>query len=165
MFIIVYKQMVAMKTICVLSLLCGVLGLTPVSAQKLTFSYDAAGNQTERRWACINCRTESDLSSAKKLSWNSEEKNEETEGDMPQFIKVSPNPLTEKLRVIWNTPGKAKLERIEVYSMNGSKVFSSVYTPDQKETEISFLKLPPGVYMLVGYYSDSKKETIKLIKI
>lgn len=41
---------------CALTFIVCILGFFKISlAQKLAFSYDAAGNQTERRWVCINC--------------------------------------------------------------------------------------------------------------
>ena len=133
--------------------------------QKLTFSYDASGNQTERKWVCINCPTGTNAEAIndKLLKFNDAllPENEVTE----RKISVYPNPLTEILNVMWNVPKGIILNRIEVISMNGNKVFTSKHQPDQKETQISFNKMSPGVYILIGYYSDGKKESLKVVKI
>jgi len=130
-------------------------------AQKLTFSYDAAGNQTERKWVCVNCPAASGLTDlTTKLSSTRDE-----ESNLVRSIRVSPNPLTEDLNVIWQTPKDVFVKRIEVFDIRGTRVFTSIYKPDQRETQISFGRLSPGVYLLIGYYSDSKSDSIKLIKI
>lgn len=135
------------------------------SAQKLTFNYDASGNQTERRWVCINCLTSASLAEAKKMFGDKESNVLQEDPNAPRGIKVAPNPVSETLNVAWTSPGKLSLQRIDVYSADGNRVFSAKYEPGQKGTQISFQRLPPGVYLLIGLYSDSKTESVKLIKI
>ena len=136
-------------------------------AQKLTFSYDAAGNQTERRWVCINCppagQMSADSLAAKVLDLKMEQIVPELSTE--RGIKVAPNPLKETLNVVWGAPEKVYLASIDVYNINGNKVFSGKYGPGSQQTQISFQHLPPGTYIMVGHYSDSKTETVKLIKI
>ncbi|SHG45348.1 T9SS type A sorting domain-containing protein [Pedobacter caeni] len=134
-------------------------------AQKLTFSYDASGNQTERKWVCANCKTANDLATAAKMLSTAKEDQKDDGFATARSIKVYPNPLSESLNVTWQTTEKIFLKSIEVFNVAGNKVFSARYEPGHRETQISFLKLPPGVYILVGYYSDSKTESVKLIKI
>ena len=136
---------------------------TSVSAQKLAFSYDASGNQTERRWTCLNCRTAQDLAAAKKMSIESglDQQSLVTE----RVLKTYPNPLSESLNVSWQTPEKLFLKSIEIFGMTGNRVFNASFSAQDRETQISFNKFPPGTYLLIAKYSDSKTETIKLIKI
>lgn len=134
-------------------------------AQKITFSYDASGNQTERKWVCINCKTAGDLATAAKMLSAAKEGQKEDGAATIRSIKVYPNPLSESLNVTWQTTEKIFLKSIDVFTVGGNKVFSARYEPGQQETQISFLKLPPGVYILIGRYSDSKTESVKLIKI
>ncbi|MBB6237540.1 hypothetical protein HDC90_002162 [Pedobacter sp. AK013] len=79
-------------------------------------------------------------------------------------IKAYPNPLKETLNVSWGSPDKIFLKSLDVYSVGGNRVFSMSYKPDERQATITFQQLPPGTYLLVGRYSDSKTETIKLIK-
>lgn len=132
-------------------------------AQKLTFSYDASGNQTERRWVCINCGSASRMAEAKTKAINSELTLDELTTE--RGLKVAPNPLRETLNVNWGVPENVYLKSIEVYSISGSKVFSAKYSADSRQTQISFQHLPSGTYVLIGRYSDAKSETVKLIKI
>jgi len=132
-------------------------------AQKLTFSYDASGNQTERRWICINCP------SARQMAMDKKQTNlppgELGDGlTTERGIKAYPNPLKETLNVSWGVPDKIYLKSIQVYSIGGNTVFKKNYNPDERQTIINFQQLPPGTYLLSGQYSDSKTETIKLIK-
>lgn len=132
-------------------------------AQKLAFSYDASGNQTERRWICINCTTASRMAEAKSKALGSELKSAELTTE--RGLKVAPNPLREVLNVYWGVPEKVYLKSIDVYSIGGNKVFSAKYNADTRQTQISFQHLPPGTYVLIGRYSDAITETVKLIKI
>lgn len=138
---------------------------SPIFAQKLTFSYDAAGNQTERRWVCVNCLTSKDQTLAQKKNTENKDEIKKEEFNIGRNIKVHPNPVSEILNVNWQTPEKIFLKSIEVFGMEGNRVFRASYSPGQDQTEITFHRLPPGTYILVGYYSDSKTQSIKIIKI
>ncbi|SFA52732.1 Por secretion system C-terminal sorting domain-containing protein [Pedobacter suwonensis] len=132
-------------------------------AQKLAFSYDAAGNQTERRWVCINCPSARQMAMDKKT--NNLPPGELGEGLVTERgIKAYPNPLKETLNVSWGAPDKIYLKSIQVYSVGGNSVFKRNYNTEERQTTITFQQLPPGTYLLVGQYSDAKTETIKLIK-
>ncbi|MFD1255902.1 T9SS type A sorting domain-containing protein [Mucilaginibacter terrae] len=136
------------------------------SAQKLTFSYDASGNQTERRWVCINCPVARSTSLASsKISSTDSGGELVSEVITSRSLKISPNPVEQTLRVMWKTPDKLYINKIEIFSMSGVRVYGANYKQDQREDQIFLSKLPPGAYILVGYYSDNKTETIKLIKI
>lgn len=134
-------------------------------AQKLAFSYDASGNQTERRWVCINCPSARSMDLAKKLNLEGNLDLENGELVNGRQLKVFPNPLSETLNVTWKVQEKLYLKGIDVLSMGGNRVFSASYKSDERQTQISFGKLPPGTYLMIAKYSDSQTETIKLIKI
>ncbi|MBB5440873.1 hypothetical protein HDC92_004577 [Pedobacter sp. AK017] len=139
---------------------------SPGFAQKLTFSYDASGNQIERRWVCVNCLTNNNQAAAQKIANDSNidlKKGEDFNAG--RIIKVYPNPVSETLNVNWQTPEKIFLKSIEVFGMSGNRVFRATYAPGQLQAEIPFNRLPPGTYILIGYYSDSKTQSIKVIKI
>jgi len=133
-------------------------------AQKLAFSYDASGNQTERRWVCINCPSARQMAMEKKMVNGSDAVFKDEGLTTERGIKAYPNPLKETLNVFWGVPDKISLKNVTVYSVGGNKVFSSNYSPEDRQTTISFQHLPPGTYLLLAQYSDAKTETIKLIK-
>jgi hypothetical protein len=138
---------------------------SPLFAQKLTFSYDASGNQIERRWVCVNCLTSNGQAAAQKIANESKIDLKKDDFSAGRNIKVYPNPVSETLNVNWQTPEKIFLKSIEVFGMAGNRVFRATYAPGQLEAEIPFNRLPPGTYILIGYYSDSKTQSIKVIKI
>lgn len=134
-------------------------------AQKLAFSYDASGNQTERRWICINCPSARQMATEKKtlIGQNPELNSDGIE--TKNGIKAYPNPLKETLNVSWGLPEKIYLRSLEVFSMGGSSVSRKSYNQDERHATISFQHLPPGTYLLIARYSDSRTETIKLVKL
>ncbi len=133
-------------------------------AQKLSFSYDASGNQTERRWVCINCPSAKQMVSDKKTL--AKLNNEEIGNGLTteRGLKAYPNPLKEVLNLSWGVPEKIFLKTIDIYSVGGNSVFKKSYGPSDRQTSIPFQDLPPGTYLLLGRYSDDKTETVKLIK-
>lgn len=137
----------------------------PLYAQKLTFSYDASGNQIERRWVCVNCLTDDNRALAQKIASQNKIEQKIEDFNAGRIIKVYPNPVSEILSVNWQTPEKIFLKSIEVFAMAGNRVFRATYPPGRLEAEIPFNRLPPGTYILIGFYSDSKTQSIKVIKI
>ncbi|SDD65950.1 T9SS type A sorting domain-containing protein [Pedobacter soli] len=136
-----------------------------VRAQKLNFSYDASGNQSERRWVCINCRPAAGLLAEKKLSTGISPAQNEGDGITEKTLKVYPNPVSESVNVSWTLPNRAYVKSMEVIGMGGNRVFTGKYSPEDKNTQIVLNKIPPGTYLLVIKYSDSTSESVKLIKI
>jgi len=132
-------------------------------SQKLAFGYDTAGNQIERRYVCVNCRPADSIAAAK-LAEELDKKNTQNELTAERSIKVYPNPVSEVLTVNWNTPEALSLTNIEVFNVLGARLFSMDYNPGQQQAKIPFANLPSGTYFLIGHYSDSKTETIKLVK-
>jgi len=143
-------------------LLIGVLS-SSLKAQKLAFSYDVSGNQTERRWLCVNCPSTKSM-----MIDNSQKSVNPSDLDIEngkRAIKAYPNPVMETLNVSWYVSEKLYLKHISVYNIMGNRVHSSRLEPGQNQTQISLQRLPPGTYLLIGEYSDAKTESIKLIKL
>jgi len=152
-----------MKRCALILIICTLTFVKFSVAQKLAFSYDASGNQSERRWVCINCPSARQMAMDKKMT--NLPPGELGDGLITERgIKAYPNPLKETLNVSWGVPDRIFLKSIQVYSVGGNSVFKKNYNADDRQTTITFQQLPPGTYLLVGQYSDSKTETIKLIK-
>lgn len=147
-------------------LLC-LLTSSSLRAQKLTFTYDVGGNQIERRWTCVNCRTVAGFKKAEIMSKENGKLSSlnETSPTGESMLKVAPNPFTEELKVKWGGTKEIFLKKIEVYDVGGRMVLRHEYLPNQQYSVISFQNLPPGQYLVVAYYSNSTKETLKVIKI
>lgn len=125
-------------------------------AQKVRFTYDASGNQIERKLICVNCLTEN-------AGMRREAPNDTA---VVGHFKVAPNPVSEHLYVTWQPPGKTiSVQRIDIFDMRGNKLHSVRYDPNQRQDRIPFMNFPPGIYILVALYSDGKKETIKVVKM
>lgn len=134
-------------------------------AQKLVFSYDASGNQTERRWVCINCRPAQGLSLNKDSGKISTIDGTETAEVTSKSLKIFPNPISENVNISWQLPKNNYVKTMDIFSMGGNRVFSGKYGADQRNTQIGLNQLPPGTYLLVIKYSDATTESVKLIKI
>lgn len=134
----------------------GTAGVKPTTASwnDLTISYIAGASQNyafriTKSWGnagadfdnislvCTNCSTAS-VSKINDFQFN-----------------IYPNPAKERLRLQTELP----LERVDIFSLTGSKVLSQSYT---EEVEIGMLS--KGVYMLQATSSDGRVATQKLIK-
>jgi len=135
------------------------------SAQKLTFSYDLSGNQTERRWLCANCSTPGTVAVATEKIASIDDGELGNEIVTQRSLKVFPNPVGQTLNLQWKVPENLFINKVEIFNLTGVRVYSTVYGKDRKEDQVALSKVAPGAYTLVAHYSDGKTETIKLIKI
>ena len=134
-------------------------------AQEISFTYDAAGNQVERKWICVNCtpfapasvtlNTTDQIAAATKPDFFNPD----------QKVIAYPNPLTETLNIKWE-PLKKYITAIEVYSMTGVNFFKKGYTYEEAEFHeaIQFTKMTAGMYVVKVTFSDGKQELIKVVK-
>ncbi|WP_268225628.1 T9SS type A sorting domain-containing protein [Sinomicrobium oceani] len=137
-------------------------------AQEITFTYDAAGNQTNRQWVCVNCRTSEDLAKAATLEEASEipEALQEVamtdEETLARPLTLYPNPVSSTLYVDWE--GDFPVREVQLYGNTGTLVNKNAVAKSQSQAELQFGMLPIGVYVMVVVYEDGHKETRKIIK-
>lgn len=137
-------------------------------AQELSFEYDNAGNQTIRRWICINCpviravKKDGLISAA--TSKDSVTNKVPVNTESGRKLTAYPNPVTEVLNVKWSAGDQSYVTSIDVFSMTGVRIYHRNYGPGQGETSISFSGLGPGSYVVRVLYSDNKQEVLKIIK-
>lgn len=137
-----------------------VLSISARAQQKLTFSYDNAGNQISRV-LCINCQSkpanelkeiealvEDDL-----LKFSSED-----------FISYYPNPVREELYLKWELANDNTVSSIQVYAMNGQLLKTFYKTENINAQNIAFQDYPVGVYLVALIYTTGEQKTIKIIK-
>ena len=130
-------------------------------AQKIKFTFDAAGNQTKRA-ICTNC--------AARNANDTYYKNEATvtkEDLLPSDIeKISyyPNPVREELYVKWENLTNNFVNQIDIYSITGQLMKTYENLKGFDTTTISFQPYPEGFYNLVLNYTNGEAKTLKIIK-
>jgi len=142
-------------------LLCSYISQAQV-ADRITFSYDNAGNQIQRL-LCINCTTS-------KISNESiKEITALEEGDLIKFsdqdvISYYPNPVKEELYLKWQLTGGNYVTSIQLYDLNG-RILKSFFDLDTKNNQnITFQSYPIGMYAVVLFYNNGEQKSIKIIK-
>ena len=127
---------------------------------KITFSYDAAGNQITRI-LCINCLSKS-VEEIKEIEAI-------TQDDLLQFsekdfISYYPNPVKEELYLQWQLVLYNYVTSIQLYSMTGQVL--RTYNQNQHDTSLTipFQTYPSGIYLVLMSYKDGEEKSIKIIK-
>lgn len=127
--------------------------------QQINFSYDAAGNQTERTWICVNCTGPvAEQPNLDKLLLKSDTTTTQI------ALSAFPNPVEEVLNLTWANTSKGFLKKVEIYSLSGLRVFYKEYSSTESSAQIPFTGIPAAGYLLRAYYSDGTKSVLKLIK-
>ena len=137
------------------------------NAQQLNFSYDAAGNQTERKWICVNCRPSgSTASTAETTPLKVDVKLLDTAKNITikRTITASPNPFLENLNVSWQVESGVSVKNITVFNISGMKMTDVDPVPSQNTITIPFQRFATGMYIVYITFSDQRKESIKVIK-
>lgn len=136
-------------------------------SQQLTFSYDAAGNQTERKWVCVNCTNSNSSNAAMEsapLKLAVKVLDTVKKVTVNRNIIASPNPLVETLNVNWQTEVGVSVKSIMVFNINGIRTHELNPKPNQSSVTLPFQHLATGTYILYVTFSDQRKESIKVIK-
>lgn len=148
----------------ILTVLC-VFILSSVGAQnKLTFSYDSAGNQILRDKVCINC-TASKSTSLKPQDSLASQKEIDDLNDVSNFKTIIyPNPVTELLQIIWQDDENKIPENLQLFSSDNKLIASFRTNTKSYQQNINFSNYPIGIYVLLVTYNDGQKETFKILK-
>jgi len=129
--------------------------------QKLTFSYDTAGNQINRT-LCLSGCTGKPAKEVKEIEALVEE-------DMEKFypedaISYYPNPVKEELFLKWIISEDNYVSSINIVSITG-QVLRQYHTTSGTATQnIPFQEYPTGVYIVLLNYSNGEQKSIKIIK-
>jgi hypothetical protein len=124
---------------------------------KIIFTYDAAGNQTQR---CINCVSAAKYINDPKLLT----KKDLIKSEVSDQISYYPNPVKQELYLSWELVDDNNVSSIQVYSMSGQLLQSFQNTDKINLQTIPFESYPRGVYAVVFVYSNGEQKTIKIIK-
>lgn len=129
---------------------------------RITFSYDDAGNQIQRL-LCINCST------SKLVNENAKEITALVDGDLQKFseqdvISYYPNPVKEELYLQWELIEGNYVSSIQVFGLNG-QVLQSFTNLDKKNNQnIAFQSYPTGMYGVILFYKNGEQKSIKIVK-
>lgn len=127
--------------------------------ERITFSYDNAGNQIQRL-LCVNCATTFKM--AKEITALEEE-------DLQKFssedvISYYPNPVKEELYLQWELIDGNYVSSIKVFSLN-RQVLQSISNLNKKNNQnISFQSYPTGMYIVQLRYNNGDEKSIKIVK-
>lgn len=131
-------------------------------SDKMTFSYDAAGNQIKRE-LCLQCTTgKLSKTPPKELVALQEE-------DLQKFfpedvISYYPNPVKEELYIKWELTAQKKVTTIYLFNSSGKQLQSYNGLDQMSNYTIPFLIYPQGVYLISLLYNDGDQKTIKIVK-
>lgn len=135
------------------------------SAQdKITFTYDVAGNQIKRE-LCINCPIGTGKTSNDKPKEIVALTDENLQKFFPEdVISYYPNPVKEELYLKWELKENNQVSSIQVYALNGQALKSYSGLEKTNTQNIHFQEYPSGVYAVVLFYSNGEQKSIKIIK-
>ena len=127
---------------------------------KLTFSYDAAGNQINRI-LCINCVSKS-VKEVKEIEAF-------TQDDLVQFsekdvISYYPNPVREELYLQWQLVNDNYVTSVQLYSVTGQVLRTYQQNLHDTNLTIPFQTYPSGIYLVLMSYKEGGEKSIKIIK-
>lgn len=130
------------------------------NAQKLNFSYDAAGNQISRV-LCITCSA--------KPAREIKEIEALVEEDLLKFseqdvISYYPNPVREELYLTWQLMAENNVSSIQVFSITGQLLKQYKISSATRNQNIPFQNYPTGVYSVSLNYTNGDNKSIKIIK-
>jgi hypothetical protein len=125
---------------------------------KLTFSYDAAGNQISRV-LCINCISNSEVKEIEAIT-----EDNLLEYSQKDVISYYPNPIREELYLQWQLMNDNYVISIHLNSTTGQVL--RTYQTNQQDTNLMmpFQAYPAGFYIVMMFYKDGGEKSIKIIK-
>ena len=128
---------------------------------KITFTYDSAGNQIKRE-LCLGCTSKTSNAIPKEIMALKEE-------DLLKFspedaISYYPNPVKEELFLKWELVIDKTVSTIYLYGINGQVLKTYDNQGKTNSINIPFLNYPTGTYLIVLIYNNGEQKPIKIIK-
>lgn len=124
---------------------------------KITFQYDASGNQTLRCYNCYLLRKDT-----KTVNKNNEKKFEkEVSKNMDNEFSYFPNPVDDKLVLNWSNNS---LTKVYILDMNSKLLTNYDVSTKEKQYTIPFYNYIQGIYIVKVVFDDNSTKTFKIIK-
>lgn len=142
--------------------------LFSIAQSKLTFEYDAAGNQTKRELCLSNCNSIY-KTAAPKDTIVPKEIEALQEEDLQKFspeetFSYYPNPVKEELYLKWQFVEGKVISSVYLYALNGQTLKTYDHLEKENALNIPFYNYPTGTYLVVLIYNDGEQKTIKIVK-
>ena len=126
----------------------------------LTFTYDVAGNQTNRHYIVVsNKLANRNVKQIKDLV----EADLKT-SDVSEEIKFYPNPVQEDLFIQWIETEVKKETQLQLFDMNGQLLKTYFNLPENNSMTINFQVFPSGIFNLILDYSNGEIKILKVVK-
>ena len=149
-----------MKKLLTLSILLFNL-MSNAQTQKLSFDYDDAGNQIQRKW-CSSCHSKTSGELPKEIA---DLKQEDLQKFFPaDVISYYPNPVKEQLYLKWELINDNKVTSIQLYSLSGQLLKEILKLESTDNHNMTFGSYPNGIYTLLLVYTNGEQKSIKIIK-
>lgn len=132
-----------------LSFLC-LLSLAGVSQTKLSFSFDASGNQVLRTPA----------SSARKMA----PEPVAIDSVFAESLIAFPIPVTSNLNVKWVSDKANPLQVLQLHTVEGKLLFQQKIKSASGQINLDFSIYTWGMYILTGIHADGKTKVIKIAR-
>lgn len=128
---------------------------------RIKFTYDGAGNQTERIICSFcNARTVRDST----MTVNTVSESDLIKDELYNEISYYPNPVREELYIKWVNQEQKYVASIELFSFTGQSIQKYTYSKDNVIATVPFLNYPTGYYSLVLTYTDGERKTLKILR-
>lgn len=129
-------------------------------ANRINFTYDAAGNQTQRTFCFCNI-----VPGGKQIADISAVKEEDYLNFFPNdALSYYPNPVKEELYLKWELVNDNQVTKIQVFTLNGQLLNTFSGLEESTTQSIPFLLYPSGVYLVLLNYKDGEQKSVKIIK-
>ena len=132
------------KSLFLMAMLCS--SYYGYSQTKLTFSYDAAGNQTQRCYGCSGAKEDSGLE------------------NLENSISLVPNPTSGRLTLLLKGEAAEQVKNVTIYSTLGREVQKLTLDEFSAETQLNVSKQPTGMYLVQIGLDDGSLITKRIIK-
>ncbi|MEN2416229.1 T9SS type A sorting domain-containing protein [Flavobacterium mesophilum] len=129
--------------------------------QKITFGYDAAGNQWTRT-LCLSGCTSKPTKAVKEIEALAEE-------DMLKFSEEDvfsyyPNPVKEELYLKWQLKDENYVRSIQIFTVSGQLLRTYQLGKSKESQNVPFQEFPSGIYLVMLNYNVGDQKSIKIIK-
>lgn len=147
-------------TTLIISVLC--ISVAIAQSQKLTFAFDAAGNQTTRTWVCVNCPTAAEMPPPDNDPDQSDSVLNVTSSILPFNLTVD---IVSETIVIEKQESKPAVKQIVITDSDQITIRSILLTKNSGGSKVNFTELPPGRYLLQAHLEDETDYEIEITKI
>jgi hypothetical protein len=132
-------------------------------SNKITFSYDSAGNQIKRE-LCLSCLTDKSANTPPKKQIIALEEEDLQKFFPEDVISYYPNPVKEELYLKWELTEQKTVSTIYLFSSSGQQLQAYNGLDQMSNYTIPFLNYPQGIYLVNLVYNDGESKTIKIVK-